>query len=206
VTGTPPRRVIVGLDSSRPSLVAAAAAAEVAAVLDAELLALYVEDLDLLRLAEAPLAMVVDWLSAHGRPLATSELEHEMRAQATRARAEIERLVAGKALRWSFRVARGPVAKELLTAAEASDLVVVGRVGAGGRSEPLGHVARAVAVGRGGAMLMLGTGREADAAVLARLRAELGVEIIPLLLAGAALAERLRNRIESSAMPVLLVD
>jgi hypothetical protein len=200
----PPRRVVVGLDTSRESLAAAAAAAEVAAALDAELAALFVEDAELLRLAAAPLATVVDRLSARSRPLLAAEIEHELRAASARARADLERLLAGRALRWSFRVARGGVAAELLAAAADRDPVVLGRVGAGGAGQGLGRTARAVAAGRD----VVVTVRRGDAGGAGRLVRPLATEpreVVPLR-DGGGLPERLRELLDSGVTLVLLVD
>lgn len=205
MTATAIRRVVVGLDASPASEAAARAAAEVAATLGAELVALYVEDRELLRLAEAPLATVVDRLFASSAAPAAAELESQLRAEGARARAGFERLVAGRGLRYSFRVVRGRIAGELVAGAGVSDLVVIGRVGAGRARGGLGSTARAVAKSRGGVVLRLADDGGGEIAELERWRAELGVEVVPLARSVLALAGHLAEVLERQRSPVLLV-
>jgi hypothetical protein len=93
------------------------AAASLAGRIDAELVGLFVEDEKLLRFAALPFAREIGFASAQRRRLEVPELERAMRAHA----ADAERALAGTAgriaLRWSFRVARGVVAAELISAA-----------------------------------------------------------------------------------------
>jgi len=200
-----PRRVVVGLDASRASVAAANAAADVAAALGAELVALYVEDRELLRLADSPLATVVDRLFASSSAPASVELESQLRAEGARARAGLERVVAGRNLRWSFRVGRGRVAMELLADAGTHDLVVVGRIGAGETRGRLGRTARAVARERGGAVLKLAEDGGAEDAEIERWRAELGVEVLPVARSVIVLAGRLGELLDRLRSPVLVV-
>ncbi len=139
------RHILVALDASSYSLVTLEAAAELAAGLKAELLGLFVEDINLLRLAELPFALEMGGFSTTRRRLDIREVERELRAQASRARRALA-LAAGRAqVPWSFRVARGVIAAELLTAASEADLVILGKVGWSltGRRH-LGSTARAV--------------------------------------------------------------
>lgn len=139
------RHILVALDASPHSLAALEAAAELAAGLKAELLGLFVEDINLLRLAELPFAREMGVFSTTRRRLDILEVERELRAQASRARRALA-IAAGRAqVPWSFRVARGVIAAELLTAASEADLVILGKVGWSltGRRH-LGSTARAV--------------------------------------------------------------
>jgi hypothetical protein len=110
------RRVVVGLGAAtaRREL---EAAATLAGRIDAELVGLFVEDAELLRFAALPFAHEIGFASAQRRRLEVPALERAMRAHA----ADAERTLAGTAgrtaLRWSFRVARGVVAVELIAAA-----------------------------------------------------------------------------------------
>lgn len=63
-------RVLIALDANLRSLDALRLAAELAARLEAELLALFVEDVNLIRLAGLPFAREVDRSSAVERQLA----------------------------------------------------------------------------------------------------------------------------------------
>lgn len=123
------RRILVALDASPGSLVAARAAVALAALLDAELAGLFVEDPVLLRLSRSPVARQVDLLTAAVDRLESHQVETQLRAQANRAKRILMRLAEEAGLEWSFRVARGAVAQEIQNATSEDDLVSLGRVG-----------------------------------------------------------------------------
>jgi nucleotide-binding universal stress UspA family protein len=122
-------RILVALDASARGLAAMRAAAELAAGLRAQLEALFVEDINLLRLAELPFAREVGFSSALGRPLAFADLERALRAQA----AQIERLLDDMTRRlhvpFHFRVMRGQVLAEVMAQAKDVDMLVFGKAG-----------------------------------------------------------------------------
>jgi nucleotide-binding universal stress UspA family protein len=208
VSAESPRRVVVAIDASAPSLAAAEAALEVAAALGVDLVGLFVEDLELLQLAELPLAVVADRLGAEPRAAESRALELELRAQAARARGAFERLLARRGVAGTFRVARGRVTAEILAAAGPGDVLVVGCVGHAVGTRALGGTARAVTRARGGAFLMprRGVERAAALALLARLRPLVDAPLEELLLVDA-LAEgaRLRERLNRRGTPLLLI-
>lgn len=139
------RRILVALDASPHSQAALEAAAELALGLRAELLGLFVEDINLLKLAGSSFAWETGFFSASRRQLNTLEVERQLRAQASRVRRTLA-MTAGRAqVPWSFRVARGAIASELLAAASEVDLVILGKAGWSltGRRR-LGSTARAV--------------------------------------------------------------
>jgi len=140
------RRILVALDTSAHSRAALGAAADLAARFHAELLGMFVEDVNLLRLAELPFAREVFIYSARHRELSTREMERQLRAQARRAR-ELLRAEAERAeLEWSFEVARGRIATELLRAASEADMIILGRAGWSlTQARRLGSTARSVA-------------------------------------------------------------
>jgi nucleotide-binding universal stress UspA family protein len=80
------RRILVALDASRHSLAALEAAAELAARLKAELAGLFVEDINLVRLAGLPFAREIRYPSATIQQLDSPRLEQELKVQATRMR------------------------------------------------------------------------------------------------------------------------
>lgn len=121
----PVKRILVALDTSRHSLAALAAAVELATFLDAELLGLFVEDINLLRLAGLPFAQEIS-PSAVARQMDSARLEEELRLQANRARRALAEAAEPSQVRWSFRVVRGQVAAEVLTAALETDLLSLG--------------------------------------------------------------------------------
>lgn len=123
------RRVLVALDASGESLAAAGAAAKLAALLEAELTGLFVEDKDLLQLSESPMAQQANLLTAAVESLEIEEVEQQFRALAVRARRALSLLAEAAGVPWSFRVARGSVTREIQAAATESDLVSLGRIG-----------------------------------------------------------------------------
>jgi nucleotide-binding universal stress UspA family protein len=139
------RRILVALDVSPHSQAALEAAAELAISLRAELLGLFVEDIDLLKLAGSSFAWETGFFSASRRRVNTLEVERQLRAQGNRARQALA-MTAGRAqVPWSFRITRGAIAPELLAAASEADLVILGKMGwspAGSRR--LGSTARTV--------------------------------------------------------------
>lgn len=110
------RRIVIGLNAGTPQRELDAAAA-LAGRVGAELVGVFIEDAELLRFAALPFALEIGFASAQRRRLEVPVLERAMRAHA----ADAERALAGTAariaLRWSFRVARGVVAVELISAA-----------------------------------------------------------------------------------------
>jgi nucleotide-binding universal stress UspA family protein len=153
------RRILVALDASPHSLAALEAAVALAARFHAELAGLFVEDADLLRLAELPFAEEIGLFSAQRRRLDGLELERQMRAQMVR----IRRLFAGATqqahVEGSFRVARGAVTREVLSAAAEADVLILGRAGWSlVRGRQLGSTTRGVLTRTSGLALILHAG------------------------------------------------
>ncbi|MCS7222474.1 MAG: universal stress protein [Anaerolineae bacterium] len=123
------RRILVALDASPHSLAALEAAVELAAMLRAELLGLFVEDINLLRLGELSLAREVYAHSATASPIDSQHVERQLRTQAERARQALAERAERAQVRWAFRVTRGAVASEVLAAAAEADLITLGKVG-----------------------------------------------------------------------------
>ncbi len=123
------RRILVALDASRHSKEALRAAIELATRFRAELRGLYVEDINLLRLAELPFSHEVGFFSARSRRLDGATLRRQLRAQAEDVRRMLESAAEEQPVDWTFDVARGPIAREVLRASENVDLVVLGKSG-----------------------------------------------------------------------------
>lgn len=196
-------RVVVAVDASPLSLAAAAASAELAAALGAELVGLFVEDLELLRLSASTEAVEADRLSGRSRPFATGDLERQLRAQAARALAGFERATGGRAPRSSFRVARGRIAREILAAAGESGVVVLGGVGFGGDGRRLGSTAREVVAARGGAILELRLSSAASASE--RPAPDRRGEASGAVVTAGELVRRVRELLDRLTAPVLVV-
>jgi hypothetical protein len=120
------RRIVVGLDPAPRSRMVLEPAAAVAEKLEAELVGLFVENMNLLNFARFPFAHEVGLSLATRRALNLAGMERSLRAAASEAREMLAALAGGTALRWSFRVTRGVLAAELLAAADEADLVVAG--------------------------------------------------------------------------------
>lgn len=148
------RRILVALDTSSHSLAALEAAVNLAAEWGADLVGLFVEDLDLLRLAQLPFAREVAVYSARVRSLGREDVELQLRAQASRLRRELARLAMQHGVRWNFQVARGVIARELLSESEEADLVVLGKTG-WSESRSLGSTTRVVVTKARGRVLIL---------------------------------------------------
>ena len=150
------RRIMVAVDTSMHSLAALEAASELADALKAELVGVFVEDINLLHLAGLPFAREVRYLSRRDQPLHSVDMERELRVQAAQVRQALASVAARRQLRWSFRVLRGRVAAELLTAAQEADLLALGRTsGTSTRRVQLGATARIVVAQAPHAVLLL---------------------------------------------------
>ena len=160
-TGFALQRIVVALDSSSHSRAAFEAAALLAQRLDAELEGLFIEDIDLVKLAALPFGNEVSLATGEARPFDGGALEEQLAREVSRAR----RLVEGKAgktrLRTRFRVARGRIETEIIAASSNADLLIVGAagldIGFGMRFRP-GRVALAAAEQAPGSVLLLRSG------------------------------------------------
>ncbi len=118
------RRVVVALDASQASRRVLGAAAALAAREGAELVGLFVEDVNQLHMGALPFTQV-----AGAGPLSRAvdhvTLERALRRAAEETRAAFARLAEGKAVPWSFQVVRGVAAREILSATDADDLLIL---------------------------------------------------------------------------------
>jgi len=139
------QQILVALDSSPASLRALEQAVELAASFGAKVQGIFVEDINLVRLAEMSFTQEVGLFSARRRRLEIRYVERQFRGQASKARRALASLAQQADIDWSFRVARGVITTELLTAAAEADLIIMGRVGLSpqGRRR-MGSTARAI--------------------------------------------------------------
>jgi nucleotide-binding universal stress UspA family protein len=122
-------RILVALDASPHSLAALEAAVDLAARFQAELTGLFVEDENLLRLAELPFVSEIGIFTATRRRIDGGELERQIRVQSRRVRRVFTLTTERAHVRWSFRIARGTVLSEVLSAAAEADVLVLGQAG-----------------------------------------------------------------------------
>ena len=122
------RRILVALDASAHSLAALEAAADLASAMQAEMEGLFVEDVNLIRLASLPCTREIQH-TASLASLDLQQMERALKAQAAEARQALEAAARRARVQWSFRVTRGHVAHEVLAAAAAADLVTLGKQG-----------------------------------------------------------------------------
>ncbi|NTW54608.1 MAG: universal stress protein [Chlorobaculum sp.] len=121
--------IAVAIDCSPHSKASLEAAAEMAARLKAELIGIFVEDINLLRVAGLPFAEEVRLYSATTTKLDVGELERLLRQQAKQARELLQRTAEARTLRHTFRVLRGMVPEQLMQGAPEADILVLGRSG-----------------------------------------------------------------------------
>lgn len=132
----PVQRIVVALDASPQSLVALEIAAEMATRFQAELVCVYVEDINLIRLSAYPFLREISLLSCQPRALDSLMLERQLHAHARFIQRTLSTRAARSNLKWSFQVRRGLISGELLLAAEESDLIILGKSGWSGRRVP----------------------------------------------------------------------
>lgn len=123
------KRILVAIDASPHSLAALEAAVALAVRFQAELSGLFVEDENLLRLADLPFVQEVGLFSATRRRINGKELERQIRVQSRRVRRVFAVTTQRAQVTWSFRVVRGSVLSEVLTAASEADVLVLGQAG-----------------------------------------------------------------------------
>ncbi len=207
------KRILVALDSSPHSRAALESAATLAERLDAELLGVFVEDIDLMQLAALPFARELGITSAGYRTLDPHAMARSLNAQAQKARAALRTVALHHHVHWTFRSMRGRVLDELRAASSDVDLIALGSAGhmaASGRR--LGSTARNLVTcvtcsvlieharkHRGASLLLLYEDSASADAALARAQ-DLAVArdgaLLIALVGAAATRQRLRERIE----------
>ncbi|VUX47667.1 hypothetical protein DF3PA_60146 [Candidatus Defluviicoccus seviourii] len=126
------RRVVVAFDWGSENAGAVELVAALAERLRAELKAMFVEDIDLMRLAEHPHVFAFSALSATGQQLAADHLRRVLRSRLARSREAIEAAAERRQLKYAFEVRQGRLLAEALKAAESEDLVILSWTAGGG--------------------------------------------------------------------------
>jgi hypothetical protein len=118
----PVRRILVALNAISDSRAAIERAAALATAFEAELTGLFIEDVNLLHMADLPGYEVI---LATGRVQKTDRnmIEQQLRSRAEQARTTMARIATAQRLTWSFEVRRGRLGEALLEAAKLADVV-----------------------------------------------------------------------------------
>ncbi len=137
-------RILVAVDASRHSLAALQAAAELASTLEAELRGVFVEDVNLLRIAALPMARELRFPFIRHVRMTPGRMRRQLRAQAHQAREAFSSICGRCQVDWTFRVVRGSVSSKILEEAADADLICVGRASRPVMQRPkMGSTARA---------------------------------------------------------------
>jgi nucleotide-binding universal stress UspA family protein len=137
------RRILIALDASAASRRMIQTAVELAAELDAEVIGLFVEDVNLLRLADSPLMREIGSFSTARRNVDVARLERQFRAQASQLRRALMQLATQRRVAYRFQVTRGAVAPEIAKATTEADLIILDKAGwSAMRRRKLGEVSR----------------------------------------------------------------
>jgi nucleotide-binding universal stress UspA family protein len=123
------RHIAVALDCSPHSIASLTAAAELARRMHADLRGIFVEDINLLRMAELPCSLEIRIYNAEPEKIELLQLERSLRLQAKEAKSALQRIADEFMVEHSFRVYRGLVPAEVILAAHEADLLVLGRSG-----------------------------------------------------------------------------
>lgn len=121
------RRILMAVDATHRGRSALSLALELTAGSEVELQGLFVEDLNLLRLAGLPGAWEITVSSAARRRLKLERLERVLREQAAQVQKDLAQHAGRAGVNWSFRVVRGHLSRELSTLVEGFDLCIVGQ-------------------------------------------------------------------------------
>jgi nucleotide-binding universal stress UspA family protein len=161
------QRILVALDTSHHSLAALRAAAELACSLEAEVLGLFVEDVNLLHAAGLPMARELRFPFARHAQMTPQRMKRQLRAQALQARRALSSICETRGIEWTFEVVRGRVSSRLLEEAAKADLLCIGRASRPVIQGPrIGSTARAAAVRAQRVVLVISQGTRIQAPVV----------------------------------------
>ena len=123
------RRIAVTLDACQVSSSTLEEAVLLAARMGAQLEGIFVEDIDLIQLAELPFMREVRSVSRSEIAINLTRMEQELRVLARRAERLLGEHAARQNVSWSFRIWRGSIDTELLTADTDADVFALIRMG-----------------------------------------------------------------------------
>ncbi len=157
------KRILVAIDASESNKSILKAATQLAQRLNAQLQTLFVEDINLLRMAQLPIAREITASAHTRRPLNLSVMEQQLRSQVERLRRVVAATAQQSNLTVDFKVLRGQIANELCTAVQDMDLLVVGKNTQLQRySEKLGAITKDMLLGARCNLLLMRHGATLD--------------------------------------------
>lgn len=122
------RRILVTLNAAGSGQPALEAAVRLAAILGAELDGVFVEDINLIRLAELPFLREVRPASLAEETISTKRMQRELRTLARHAEKMLEQAAREVGVPWTFQVWRGRAEAASLTKAFGADIMSLGQV------------------------------------------------------------------------------
>lgn len=138
-------RILVALDASKANQNVLQAGIALATRLNARLNALFIEDIDLLHMAELPVVREVVYGSFAGRSINVIGMDRSMQIQSARLRKLVETIARQHQIEITFDVLRGNVAKMLCDASRQTDLMVIGKnTQLMAKSQKVGNIAQLV--------------------------------------------------------------
>lgn len=120
--------IVVTLDASEPGCLALETAVRLAAVLGAELEGVFIEDINLMRLAGLPFLREVRPWSLAEDTINTQRMQRELRMLARHAEQMLEQAAREMSIPWSFQIWRGHAEAASLTQTFSADIISLGRV------------------------------------------------------------------------------
>jgi len=120
---SPPRNILISLDTICDNRIALDRLAELAALLQARLHGLYIEDEDLLAIADFPFTQEVHQHAPTESVLDRKRLEQQMRSVSSQAETLLAQAAKQWNVEWQFHRVRGKVTTELSKAAQQADIV-----------------------------------------------------------------------------------
>jgi nucleotide-binding universal stress UspA family protein len=123
------KHITVALDCSPHSIASLTAAAELARLMHADLTGIFIEDINLFRMAELPFCHEIRMYTSEPGKIDPLQLERSVKMQAREAEAALQRIAEEFMVEYSFRVFRGVVPAEVISASLDADLLVLGRSG-----------------------------------------------------------------------------
>jgi len=131
-------RVMVALGADTAGEAALEAAVQLAAALRAELTGLFIEDVNVMRVAELPFSREFGIASGLVRPMDVADMVRAFKSAAAQARGAVAKAAQSTGVQWTFEVVQGSGLGPLLSAGRPVDWLVIerARVRAGGVPDP----------------------------------------------------------------------